>query len=226
MPKPAHCYKEAYDLFRAQMGVIETPRGLLMAAVAIAMHEMREVVPEQIENTIAACAHTVRARVRSGNPEALLAHLHDYLFDECGFVGNAEDYYNARNSYVPAVLASRRGLPITLSLIYKVVAEHIGLKVVGINAPLHFLTGVYVDDKVLLIDPFFAGRALSREEAFRRIEQMAGRSVPRVDEMLPVATHRQWIGRIIQNLLHVFEHNQREREHHAMMELRGVLMTE
>jgi regulator of sirC expression with transglutaminase-like and TPR domain len=124
------------------------------------------------------------------------------------------------------VLQTRKGLPITLSLIYKVIAERIGLSVVGVNAPLHFMAGVQLDDKVLLIDPFFNGRAVSREEAFERIEQVAGRAVPRVDEMLPVASHRQWIARILGNLLNLFQHTEQMCDYRAMLELRGVLMTE
>ena len=61
------------------------------------------------------------------------------LFEVFGLRGNAEDYYNPANSYLCDVLATRRGLPITLSLVYKLVAEGVGLEVHGVNAPGHFL---------------------------------------------------------------------------------------
>jgi regulator of sirC expression with transglutaminase-like and TPR domain len=226
MPKPQYCRQSAYDLFRLQMPIIDSGDGLLYASVAIAMNHLEVCTPRLAEDLIEQYAGVILSRVRSRSPQALLAHLHDVFFDELGFVGNRDDYYNPLNSYVPAVLQTRKGLPITLSLIYKVIAERIGLSVVGVNAPLHFMAGVQLDDKVLLIDPFFNGRAVSREEAFERIEQVAGRAVPRVDEMLPVASHRQWIARILGNLLNLFQHTEQMCDYRAMLELRGVLMTE
>ncbi len=226
MPKPQYCRQSAYDLFRLQMPIIDSGDGLLYASVAIAMNHLEVCTPRLAEDLIEQYAGVIRSRVRSRSPQALLAHLHEVFFEELGFVGNSDDYYNPLNSYVPAVLQTRTGLPITLSLIYKVIAERIGLSVVGVNAPLHFMAGVQLDDKVLLIDPFFGGRAVSREEAFERIEQVAGRAVPRVDEMLPVASHRQWIARILGNLLNLFQHTEQMCDYRAMLELRGVLMTE
>jgi len=226
MPKPLYCRQSAYDLFRLQMPVIDSTDGLLYASVAIAMNHLEVCTPTLAEDLVEQYARVIRSRVRSRSPQALIAHLHDVFFDELGFVGNSDDYYNPLNSYVPAVLQTRKGLPITLSLIYKVIAERVGLHVVGVNAPLHFMAGVQMDDKVLLIDPFFGGRAVSREEAFDRIEQVAGRAVPRVDEMLPTASHRQWIARILGNLLNIFQHTEQTSDYRAMLELRGVLMTE
>ncbi len=75
----------------------------------------------------------------------------------------------------------------------------------------------------MLVDPFVGGRALSREEAFEQIEQVAGQTVPRVDELLPIATHHQWISRILQNLINLFEQNRQPLEHAAMLELRELL---
>ncbi len=208
------------------MPLIEESDGLLMAAVALSMHQLDDVSPRAIDQTLWDYAQMVRSRVRSSSPSARLAHLHDLLFDQIGFVGNSDDYYNPMNSYLPAVLQTHQGMPITLSLIYKIVAERAGLHVMGINAPIHFLAAVQYEDKIMLVDPFFSGRVLSREEAFDRIEQAAGRAVPRVDQMLPPATHRQWIARILQNLITIFQHTHDREKLDAIMELRGVLMTE
>jgi regulator of sirC expression with transglutaminase-like and TPR domain len=224
--RPLHCHPGAFDLFRSWMGRVETTEGLCMTAIAIAMHAMPQTDPEATMRGIHLYSERVKRRVRTDSVDAKLAHLHDVLFDEGGFVGNSEDYYNPRNSYVPAVLESKKGLPITLSLIYKTVAEEAGLKVVGINAPLHFMVGVKTGSGQMLVDPFFSGRVLSRAEAFDRIEQVSGRVIPRVDELLPEATHRQWLERILQNLMNIFEHLKQWKDRDAMLELRGVLMTE
>src|SRR5258705_9517134 len=157
MPKPLYCRKSAYDLFRLQMPVIDATDGLLYASVAIAMNHLDVCTPGLAEDLVEQYAGVIRSRVRSRSPQALLAHLHDVFFEELGFVGNSDDYYNPLNSYVPAVLQTRKGLPITLSLIYKVIAERIGLSVVGVNAPLHFMAGGQIDDRVMLFDHFING---------------------------------------------------------------------
>src|SRR3954469_18076272 len=157
MPKPIYCRQSAYDLFRLQMPVIDSTDGLLYASVAIAMNHLEVCTPALAEDLIEQYTGVIRSRVRSGSPQALLAHLHDVFFEELGFVGNSDDYYNPLNSYVPAVLQTRKGLPITLSLIYKVIAERIGLSVVGVNAPLHFMAGGAPDDKGVFFYLFFWG---------------------------------------------------------------------
>jgi regulator of sirC expression with transglutaminase-like and TPR domain len=224
--RPIHCRPQAYELFRAQMPRLEEPDALLLAATAISMHQLPDVIPALVIREVDRYAELVRRRVRSNSVDARLAHLHDVLFEEAGFVGNSDDYYNPGNSYVPLVLATHHGLPITLSLVYKAVAGRIGLRVQGINAPLHFMAGVETEGGIMLVDPFFSGRVLSRDEAFEWIEQVSGRAIPRVDEMLPPATHRQWIGRILQNLMNIFEHSRQWGYRDAMLELRGVLVTE
>ena len=134
---PAYCHAIAYAAFSREMPHMETTAGLFRAAFAISQHEQPAGEVEQAEATIAELSQTVRRRVRTESVEAKLAHLHDVLFDVVGFVGNVEDYYNPANSYLPDVLRTRRGLPITLTLVYKCVAEGVGLSVRGINAPGH-----------------------------------------------------------------------------------------
>ena len=224
MPTPAYAHPAAHAHLVRHLPRLDTTDGLLHCAIAVALHDFPETDAESIDETLRDLARSVQGRVRSASDEALLAHLHDVLFEEAGFAGNVDDYYSPLNSYLPAVLTSRRGLPILLTLVYKVVGERAGLKVQGVNAPLHFMAAVTVGGKQLLIDPFVAGRALSRDEAFQRIESAAGQPLPHVDELLPVATHRQWLLRIIQNLAATFERNRQEPELKAMLELRGLVM--
>src|SRR5216684_5716061 len=68
-----------------------------------------------------------------------LAALNKYLFTERGFHGSRQDYYNRSNSYLNEVLDDREGIPITLSVLYIELARRVGLKVVGIPLPGHFV---------------------------------------------------------------------------------------
>jgi regulator of sirC expression with transglutaminase-like and TPR domain len=230
---PAYCHPAAYAAFAAEMPRIRTASALFRAAFAIARHEHPAADVGQAEVTIAELAETVRRRVRTPSIEAKLAHLHDVLFDVVGFVGNAEDYYNPANSYLPEVLRTHRGLPITLALVYKSVAEGVGLVVRGINSPGHFLVGVQMpagatpnraqSDRWMYVDPFYGGGMLDRDDVWQRVAEATGRDEPPSPEWLAPATHRQWLARMLNNLQAVFAHTGRERDLYAMQELQELL---
>jgi regulator of sirC expression with transglutaminase-like and TPR domain len=223
MNQPTLCRPESFFLFKKQLPILESTLGLVRAAVAISMHAREDFESHEVERRMADLGKRVRGRVRSRQPQAVLAHLHEVLFEEEGFRGNADDYYNPLNSYLPAVLELRTGIPITLSLVYKVVAEHVGLKVTGVNAPGHFVLRVMTDEGWMIVDPFFCGGVLTEEEAFQRIEHVSGRAVPRTDEYLAAASHSQWISRMLTNLQHVFATRDRRNDLVAMSELLALL---
>lgn len=223
MNTPEHCRPAAFQLFAEQIPVLETTEGLLNAAIAISMHGLDDIDPADIELQLQVMADEITSRVNGTQPQALLAHLHHFLFEEQGFRGNAEDYYSVDNSYLSQVMASRCGIPITLCLIYKVVAERIGFRVEGVNAPGHFLARVFLENDALIVDPFFLGSVLTESESFDRVEEVTGRAVPRSDQYLAAATHSQWLSRMLVNLQHVFATQERRADLAAMSELQSLL---
>jgi regulator of sirC expression with transglutaminase-like and TPR domain len=220
---PQHCREAAFELFIEQLPTLEETGSLLRAAVAVSMHELEFVDVAAVEKTLDELAGDIGSRVRSGSQRALVAQLHEVLFEEWGFTGNADDYYNTENSYVPRVLETRRGIPVTLSLIYKCVAQRLGLTARGINAPAHFLSGVEIDGSWMTVDPFQGGRVMTRDEVFNRLEQLTGAPIARSDALLATATHREWLARIIRNLEQVFSHEDRQTDVLAMRELLNLV---
>jgi len=227
---PLCCTPAAFNLMSRQVNCIDSPDALLEGAVAIAMHRMDSVEVGHVDRTIQSYADAIRKRVRGPQPQAILAHLHEYLFEEQKFSGNAEDYYNPMNSYLPAVLKSKRGLPITLSLIYKLVAERVGLRVHGIGLPGHFLVAVETGQPLredgsnaMLIDPFGGGRVLTADEAQAAVSETFGEGIEWSDEMLQPVTNLHWLTRMIQNLLHIFGGNGEYSDVAAMLELEMLL---
>lgn len=91
----------------------------------------------------------------------LIEALNHYFFEELGFTGNRESYYDVDNSYLNQVLDRRLGIPISLSLIYLLIARRLRIPVVGISMPGHFLLQ-YNDS--LFIDAFEKGQLLNRGE--------------------------------------------------------------
>jgi len=221
---PQCCSPEAFRLLARQVQSLDSPDALVQGAIAIAMSQMRDVDAAALDAQLQKYADTIRKRVRGPQTQAVIAHLHDVLFEEEGFAGNTEDYYNTANSYLPAVLATKRGLPITLSLIYKVVAERLGLRTWGVGLPGHFLVALEEPPQtLLLVDPFAKGRILTREEAHARIQELFGPEVPWTEDLLRPATNRHWLTRILQNLLHIFGTNNRYSDVAAVLEMEMLL---
>ncbi|MCH2119186.1 MAG: transglutaminase-like domain-containing protein, partial [Pirellulales bacterium] len=227
---PAYCRPDAYAAFQKAVRRIDSEEGLLRAAFAISLHDRPQDDFLVAEATIGQLARTVKQRVSSDAPQAIQAHLHDVLFDVVGFSGNVEDYYDPANSYVGEVLRLRRGIPISLVLVYKAVARELGIAVHGINAPGHFLAGVELPEYgqpasqgLSYVDPFYGGALLNEREVFDRIEQVTGRNVQLAEPVLTKATHREWLGRMLNNLQAVFASKGRERDLYAMQELQQLL---
>jgi len=217
------CQPEVLQYFAEQLPQLHTTEGLLRAAIGVSMNALDDVDPVRIEQRLRILSLRVQERSPSQRDAAILANMHAVLFEEEGFLGNLEQYYNALNSYVPAVLSTRRGLPVTLSLIYKVVGQWAGLRVEGVNAPGHFMVRVRCDNAWMIVDPFFGGQVLSRSEAFDRIDRVAGRHLPRTDQMLATPTHGQWVARILGNLRQLFATEGRVEDLTAMTELKALL---
>jgi len=226
--QPVHCRPQAYEWLTSQMPVIETTDGLLQAAVAVSMHELRDVDPAEVDADLDAIVRRVRSQVRSRHPQALLAHMHDELFEEMRLHGNDGDYYDRQNSYISRVLDTRQGLPIILSLIYKVVAERLGLQAAGVGAPGHFMVSVRLPNESsrMIIDPFLRGQMFTVGEAVERMTKMMEIEddvIIRPDDVLPLVTHRQWAARIVQNLVGVFHQEADHDNLGAMIEMRSVI---
>jgi regulator of sirC expression with transglutaminase-like and TPR domain len=210
-------------MLRKSVPTLDSSDGLLQGAVSIAMHQMPNADPVYVDATLQAYADTVRKRVRGPQTQALMAHLHAHLFDEIGFSGNNENYYVASNSYLPAVLNSKRGLPITLCLIYKLVAQRLGLRVHGIGLPGHFMCAVETDSGMMLIDPFSGGRVLTPDEAQDLVRERFGPEVEWSEEYLQPVSNLHWLTRMLQNLLHVFGGAGHYNDVAAMLELEMLL---
>lgn len=203
---------------------MQSPDALMNGATAIAMNWLPETKPGKIDWQLQQYVDKIRRRVKGQQSQAMLARLHYLLFEDAGFVGNTEDYYNVANSFLPSVLATKKGLPITLSLVYKTIAERLGLHVWGIGLPGHLLVGVRDErDQTLLIDTFSGGRLLTKDETHGRLKELFGPEIQWSDEILKPITNRHWLTRILQNLLHLFAEKKSYEDVCAVLEMEMVL---
>jgi regulator of sirC expression with transglutaminase-like and TPR domain len=140
-------------------------------------------------------------------PIPKLRLLNNFFYQELGFSGNFNDYYNPDNSYLHKVLSTRRGIPISLAVIYMELAQQVGLEVKGISFPGHFLMKLSIKTGDIILDPF-NGASLSREEIEERLEPyfVNGRNLddPPLASYLANATERHILVRMLRNLKAVY----------------------
>jgi regulator of sirC expression with transglutaminase-like and TPR domain len=131
------------------------------------------------------------------NPTYLVSMLNEYMFDGLGFVGNNDDYYNPKNNFLNVVLDKKSGIPITLSIIYIQLANHIGLDLRPVGFPSHFLVK-YSEE--LILDPFNRGRLLSIEDLQEMLDRNYGGNVEFLPDFLNEIRPEQILIRIGRNL--------------------------
>jgi regulator of sirC expression with transglutaminase-like and TPR domain len=141
-----------------------------------------------------------------------LRMLNHFFYHELGFAGNINDYYDPDNSYLHRVINTRRGIPISLAVVYMELAQQIGLNVKGISFPGHFLMKLSVQSGDIVLDPF-NGVSLSREELEERLEpyfeQQGYPSEIPLGSYLQAAAPRDILVRMLRNLKALFVEHMR-----------------
>ncbi|MBM3949735.1 MAG: tetratricopeptide repeat protein [SAR202 cluster bacterium] len=153
-----------------------------------------------LDSLAAGAAHWVSERQE---PLQAVNALSKWLFDDLGFTGNQDDYYDPRNSYLNDVLSRRVGIPITLSLVYIEVGRRLGVPLLGIGMPGHFLVR-HRDEEGLFIDPFHKGILLSVDECRQRFHLMTNNAVAWEPGHLAPIRNRDFIARMLRNLKAIY----------------------
>jgi regulator of sirC expression with transglutaminase-like and TPR domain len=179
---------------------------LLEAAVTIGQDDDPTLDVQGVLSQIDALAARLKQRL-AADASAIhrLRCLNRYFFQELGFAGNVNDYYDLHNSYLQHVLGTRRGIPITLALLYIEVAQQIGLDARPVSFPGHFLVKLKMPQGEVIIDPF-NGQSLSREALeerlapYRRRQGLVGEFEAPLGLFLQAASGRDVLARMLRNL--------------------------
>lgn len=128
------------------------------------------------------------------------------LYDQLGFRGNEQDYYDPKNSLLPDVLDRKLGIPITLALVYCEVARRTGVRARGISFPGHFLVRVdpLCTEAPIFIDPFFGGRRLDTAALQKLLDRASPNQKLTPGEHLAPASHRTMLVRMLINLKWIY----------------------
>jgi regulator of sirC expression with transglutaminase-like and TPR domain len=192
-----------HDLARADDARVDLAR----AALAIARIEHPALgIEEEI-------ARLDRLAARSGagvldDPQRALTRLLEFLFEEEGFRGNADEYYDPRNSCLNDVLDRRLGIPITLSVLTIEVGRRVGIEVEGVGLPGHFIVGARLAGRRVFLDPFHGGAVLTPEGAEEVASRAVGRPVKLEDAHWAPCTTHQIVVRMLRNLKGIYAKRQ------------------
>lgn len=177
---------------------------LARAALHVAMLEYPRMDVDAELSSLRRLARGAAERMpEGGDPLYRVNTLSEYLFDELGFKGDEENYYDPRNSHLNQVLERRLGIPITLSLVYMEVGRLLGAPMLGIGMPGRFLVRhAEIDD--LYVDPFHAGILLSGDECRRIVEDYMPEGFEWHPALLSPASNRQILARMVRNLKAIY----------------------
>ena len=179
---------------------------LLEAAVTLAQDEYPELDIQQVLGDVDQLQARLQRRMPADAPPLQrLRLLNQFFFRELSFAGNVNNYYDPDNSYLNAVLRTRKGIPISLAVLWIELAQGLGLQARGVGFPGHFMVKVGLPNGQVVIDPF-TGHSLGREELAERLEPFKRRSGLVGEFEVPLAlylqaeTPRGIIARMLRNL--------------------------
>ena len=192
---------DLYVVFRDAVDCPEERIDLGRAALAVAKQEHPELNIEACLAQLDRFGQAVELRIGDEkNPYRAIAALNTVLFKELGFEGNRDEYYDPRNSFLNDVIARKRGIPITLAVIYIEVARRVGLSLDGVGFPGHFLVKYQDTDGEIIIDVFNKGEILVREDLAKLLQQLYRGRVSYQSEFVTALGKRDILRRMLNNL--------------------------
>lgn len=197
----------APEAFAALVGRAEEDRiDLLRAALMIARAEYPDLQGEPYVARVEALARRVSAQVPDfGDPIETIFALNRVLFEEEGFRGNREDYYNPCNSFLNDVIDRKLGIPITLSVVYMEVAKRAGLQLFGVGMPGHFMLKHYdPEGRQVIIDVYNRGAIVSAGECQAKLDEIYQGRLELRPEFLVAISKRQILTRMLNNLKNIY----------------------
>jgi regulator of sirC expression with transglutaminase-like and TPR domain len=200
----------ASDTHRTFARAVQCPEDeidLGQAALSLAHWEYPDLDIESYVARMDRLAETVKDRAgEETNPYRLIASINYVLFNQEGFQGNREDYYDSKNSFLNEVMERKTGIPITLSVLYMEIARRVGLILHGVAFPGHFLIKYVGKEEEIIIDPFHAGEVRSVDELQDLLDEIYGGKVSFQAQFLSPVSKKQILKRMLNNLKAIYLH--------------------
>lgn len=205
---------------------------LFEAAVSLAQDEYPETDVQTVLGEVDQLLARVRRRLApDASAMQRLRILNHFFYQDLGFGGNVNNFYDPDNSFASVMLRTRRGIPISLAVVWMELAQGLGLSAHGVGFPGHFMVKVSLPMGQAVIDPL-SGKSLSRGELSEMLEPYRRRS-GLVDDFeaplglyLQAATPREIVGRMLRNLKEIYKSQEDWQRLLAVQERLVVLLPE
>ena len=188
---------------------------LTESAIAIAQHAYPDLVVQHVFDELDLLGDKLKQRTThemAGIQK--LQILKNFFFKELGFGPNRNDYYDPNNSYLHSVLETRRGIPISLALIFMELGQQIGLNIKGVSFPNHFMVRLSLPQGEVILDPL-TGTSLSKEELQQMLDPYLDAQGYRGEYQLPLSaflrssSSREILSRFLRNLKAIYTQQER-----------------
>lgn len=201
----AMTFFSARQFFLREVSQPDRQINLELAALYLAQEEYPEIDITAYTTQLDRMAVDLQKRLPEASyPLKVIQTINRYLYDELGYYGNRDNYYDPRNSFLTDVLDRRTGIPISLALVYLALARRVDFPMVGVGLPGHFLIRPLVDDMEVFVDAFHQGEILFPQDCQERLNQLYGRPIELQPAFLTAVTNRQFLARMLGNLKGIY----------------------
>jgi regulator of sirC expression with transglutaminase-like and TPR domain len=200
---------------------------LAKASLSFALAEYPHLNIDAYLNALDVMADEIRDRLPKENyPLKIIKTINSYLFEDLGYQGNINEYYDPRNSFINNVIDLRQGIPISLSVIYLEIAKRINFPMVGIGMPGHFLIRPEFESAAIFVDVFEKGEILFQQDCEARLnalyQQVYQQPVELKPHFLAPVSNKQILARMLTNLKFIYINTQELNK--ALKVTEGILM--
>lgn len=183
----------------------DRPVDLARVNLEVARDAYPQLDERPVLDRLDAMAARVEGRCPAGSrPSQVIGQINWVLYVEEEYRGNADDYYDPRNSYLNEVLDRKLGIPISLSILYGAIAARVGLGLAGVNLPAHFLLRTVGGLDPIFVDPYHEGRTLDRDGCDLFVSGLLKRPCRLEDAQVAPTDASSVISRMLRNLKAIY----------------------
>ena len=186
----------------------ETLIDLEKGALLMAQTAYPEINPAAYSAILDQLAGELREWLAASDPqERMLVRVNQFLFEEKGFTGNMENYYDPENTFINRVLDRRTGNPVGLCMIYVLLMQRLGFSVCGVGLPGHSVCRFLDGTEEVYVDAFNLGKLLTRHDCIEHLKRCKHELR---DEYLEPMTARRMLARMCGNLEQIYTELKRD----------------
>ena len=201
-------------LGKFQHCLAQAPNDVFRCSLTMATHANPNLNVERYQQIMSDWCEQLEQRLESVEDMRMrIEHLNLFFFNELGFKGNQNDYHNPDNSLLNEVMDSRRGIPVTLAILYITLGRSVGLPLEGISFPGHFLVKVMLPEGMVILDAYNGGLCLDEQTlAEMLVKNHQGASAHELLKVLESASTEEMLLRVMRNLKGIYAKAE-EQEH-------------